>query len=220
MGGTDLDPGQDCRLNIRGVYADLGDPVPRGYVRALAGERNGSGPTGSGRMEVAHLVASSENPLTARVFVNRVWHSVFGSGIVETTDDFGHLGDKPSHPELLDYLADRFVGDGWSVKRLVRMLVMTETFQQSSHTNAQAREVDPTNRQLHHYPLRRLDAESIRDSILAVSGRLDPQLFGGLIDPYRAETKGNKKGSSGKWGGGDVVGTFRIPNPLPVRLSI
>jgi hypothetical protein len=190
---ADLDPGQDYRLNVRGVYADLGDPVPRGYVRALAGERTGSAPTGSGRMELAHLVASSENPLTARVFVNRVWHWVFGSGIVETTDDFGHLGDKPSHPELLDYLADRFVEEGWSVKRLVRTLLMTETFQQSSQTSAQAREVDPTNRLLHHYPLRRLDAESIRDSILAVSGRLDPQLFGGLIDPYRAETKGNTK---------------------------
>ncbi len=190
---ADLDPGQDSRLNVRGVYADLGDPVPRGYIRALADEGNASGPTGSGRMELARLVSSSENPLTARVFVNRAWHWVFGSGIVGTTDDFGHLGDKPSHPELLDCLADRFVEDGWSVKRLVRMLVMTETFQQSSQTVAHAREVDPTNRLLHHYPLRRLDAESIRDSILAVSGRLDPQLFGVLIDPYRAETKGNIK---------------------------
>lgn len=186
---ADLDPGRDYRLNVRGVYTDYGQRVPRGHIRVLAGQSDGSGPKGSGRLELARSIASSENPLTARVFVNRVWHWVFGSGIVRTPDDFGHLGDRPSHPELLDYLADRFVQEGWSVKSLVRTLVMTETFQQSNQASARAHEVDPVNRMLHHYPLRRLDAESIRDAMLAVSGRLDPQLLGGFVDPYRPKSK-------------------------------
>ncbi len=160
-GMADLDPGRDYRLNIRGVYEDLGEQVPRGYVEVIAGRREeGPRPAGSGRLELAEIIASPNNPLTARVFVNRVWHWVFGTGIVKTANDFGHLGDRPSHPELLDYLAGRFVEDGWSVKKLVRMLVMSETFQQSGRISAAAREADPRNRLLHHYPLRRLDARS------------------------------------------------------------
>ena len=186
---ADLDPGRDYRLNVRGVYTDYGERVPRGHIRVLAGQSRGSDPEGSGRLELAQLIASPENPLTARVFVNRVWHWVFGSGIVRTPDDFGHLGDRPSHPELLDYLADRFVQEGWSVKKLVRMLVKTEAFQQSNQASGRAGEVDPSNRMLNHYPLRRLDAEAIRDAMLAVSGRLDPQLLGGLVDPYRPKSK-------------------------------
>ena len=186
---ADLDPGRDYRLNVRGVYTDYGERVPRGHIRVLSGPSNGSDPKGSGRLDLAQLIASSENPLTARVFVNRVWHWVFGSGIVRTPDDFGHLGDRPSHPELLDYLADRFVQEGWSVKKLVRMLVMTQVFQQSNQASGRAREVDPTNRMLHHFPLRRLDAESIRDAMLVVSGRLDRQLLGGFVDPYRPKSK-------------------------------
>ena len=186
---ADLDPGRDYRLNVRGVYTDYGERVARGHIRVLSDQSSGSHPKGSGRLELAKLIASPENPLTARVFVNRVWHWVFGSGIVRTPDDFGHLGDRPSHPELLDYLADRFVQEGWSVKKLVRMLVQTEAFQQSNQASARAREVDPSNRMLNHYPLRRLDAESIRDAMLAVSGRLDPQLLGGLVDPYRPKSK-------------------------------
>lgn len=189
LGMADLDPGRDYRLNVRGVYTDYGERVPRGHIRVLSGRSNGSKPKGSGRLELARLIANPENPLTARVFVNRVWHWVFGSGIVRTPDDFGHLGDRPSHPELLDYLAGRFVREGWSVKKLVRMLVMTESFRQSNRTSARAGEVDPDNRLLHHYPVRRLDAESIRDAMLAVSGRLDPQLLGGLVDPYRPKSK-------------------------------
>ena len=186
-GMADLEPGRDYRLNIRGVYEDLGDPVPRGYVEVIAGRREETPrPERSGRLELAELIASPKNPLTARVFVNRVWHWVFGTGIVKTANDFGHLGDRPSHPELLDYLADRFVEDGWSVKKLVRMMVMSETFRQASRGSLAAREADPLNRLLHHYPLRRLDAEAIRDSLLAVSGRLDSRLFGPPINPYRS----------------------------------
>ena len=112
-GMADVDPGRDYRLNVRGVYEDLGERVPRGYVEVLAGEHSGA-PKNSGRLELANMVASGANPLTARVFVNRVWHWIFGTGIVATTDDFGHLGERPSHPELLDYLASEFVANGWS----------------------------------------------------------------------------------------------------------
>ncbi len=192
-GMADLEPGRDYRVNIRGDYADLGEQVPRGYVEVIAGRREeGPRPAGSGRLELAELIASPKNPLTARVFVNRVWHWVFGTGIVKTANDFGHLGDKPSHPELLDYLADRFVEEGWSVKKLVRMLVMSETFQQSGRMTAAARDADPLNRLLHHYPLRRLDAEAVRDSLLAVSGRLDRKLFGAPINPYRSNEDASK----------------------------
>ena len=192
-GMADLDPGRDYRVNVRGVYEDLGEHVPRGYVEVIAGPREDAPrPVGSGRLQLADLIASPENPLTARVFVNRVWNWVFGTGIVRTANDFGHLGDRPSHPELLDYLAGRFVEDGWSVKKLVRMLVMSETFQQSGWISPRAQELDPQNRLLHHYPLRRLDAEAIRDSLLAVSGRLGRRLFGPPINPYRSKEDATK----------------------------
>lgn len=197
-GMADLEAGRDRHLNIRGVYEDLGVVVPRGYLEVLS--KWGDEPShseGSGRLELARLIASPENPLTTRVFVNRVWHWVFGSGLVRTTDDFGHLGDRPSHPALLDYLASRFVEHDWSVKELVRMLVASETFQQSGRTTARAREVDPLNRLLHHYPLRRLDAETIRDSLLAVSGRLDRRLFGRPINPHRSNEDATKRLLSG-----------------------
>jgi hypothetical protein len=196
-GMVDVDPGRDYRLNVRGVYEDLGERVPRGYVEVLAGKRSGPTPTNSGRLELAQLVASPTNPLTARVFVNRVWSWVFGTGLVATTDDFGHLGEMPSHPELLDYLANQFTTEGWSVKKLVQSLVLSETFRQSGRISSKAHEVDPLDRLLSHYPLRRLEAESIRDSVLAVSSRLDPQLFGETIDPPRTKEDADKRLFSG-----------------------
>jgi len=195
-GMADLDPGRDYRLNVRGVYEDLGERVPRGYVEVLAGKRSGV-PKNSGRLELANRVASGANPLTARVFVNRVWHWIFGTGIVATTDDFGHLGEKPSHPELLDYLASEFVASEWSVKKLVRSLLLSQTFRQSGNISAKAHEADPLNRLLSHYALRRLEAESIRDSLLAVSSRLDRQLFGETIDPSRTKEQSNLRLFSG-----------------------
>ncbi len=192
-GLADLDDGNDYRLNNRGVYEDLADSVPRGYVEVLAGVREAGDAEGSGRLQLAERVADDGNPLTARVFANRVWHWVFGAGIVTTPDDFGHLGDQPSHPELLDYLAAEFVAQGWSTKKLVRALVMSEAFQQSNDVSARAGDVDPNNRLLHHYRPRRLDAESIRDSLLAVSGRLDQRLFGQPIDPHRANEDPEKR---------------------------
>jgi hypothetical protein len=196
-GLADLDSGNDYRLNERGVYEDLGDNVPRGYVEVLAGKRDGSNLNGSGRLDLAERVARPANPLTARVFVNRVWHWVFGAGLVTTPNDFGHLGDRPSHPELLDYLADWFIENGWSTKKLVRLLVTSQTFQQSNEVSARARDADPSNRLLHYYRPQRLDAESIRDSLLAVSGRLDQETFGRPINPYRSNEDPQKRLFSG-----------------------
>lgn len=197
MGMADLDPGYDVALNVRGIYDDLGDAVPRNHVMVLSDSHQGFKVGGSGRLELAEVVASPKNPLTARVFVNRVWHWLFGTGIVSTTDDFGHIGERPSHPELLDYLADRFVRSGWSVKQLVRTLALSETFQQSGRSSARGREVDPLNRLLHHFPLRRLEAESVRDAILAVSTRLDCRMYGEPINPPRAKEDPQKRLFSG-----------------------
>jgi hypothetical protein len=152
---------------------------------------------GSGRLELAESLLQTEHPLTSRVYVNRVWQWLFGTGIVDTPDDFGRLGGKPSHPELLDYLAREFMREGWSTKTLVRRLVLSQTFRQSGGVREAARESDPANRLLHHYPLRRLEAEAIRDSLLAVSGRLDPQLYGHPIMPSRSAVDGKKRLFSG-----------------------
>jgi hypothetical protein len=200
-GMADVDPGRDYRLNIRGVYEDLGERVPRGYVEVLARDSGGQVPTNSGRLEIAKSVASPDNPLTARVFVNRVWYWIFGTGIVQTTDDFGHLGEKPSQPELLDHLATEFMARGWSIKKLVQSLVLSETFRQSGESSAKAQEADPLNRLLSHYPLRRLEAESIRDSLLAVSTRLDRQLYGDTIEPVRVKEDATKRLFSGQLDG-------------------
>jgi hypothetical protein len=175
----------DYRLNLRGNVDDEGPAVPHGFLEVFSAS-HGVGPLPrSGRLELAEALASPRNPQTARVYVNRVWQWVFGTGLVSTSSDFGRLGDRPSHPELLDWLAIDFMHDGWSTKRLVRRLVLTETFRQGAHPSAAARAVDPDNRLLHHHPTRRLDAEAIRDSLLAVSGRLDPRLGGRPIRPHR-----------------------------------
>jgi hypothetical protein len=167
---------------LRGDFRKPGELTSRRYLDVLSAAPFANG---SGRLELAEQIASQRNPLTARVMVNRIWHHLFGTGIVRTVDDFGHVGEAPSHPELLDYLSRRFVEDGWSVKKLIRSIVMAEAFRQANRANPQAGEVDPQNRLLHHYPARRLEAEAIRDVILAASGRLDAKLFGPSVHPYR-----------------------------------
>jgi hypothetical protein len=233
-GVADFEKGFDVRLRIAGEAHRPGDFVPRGYLQILtsAAPTPSSPPQNSGRLELAAAIASAENPLTARVMVNRIWHHVFGSGLVRTTDDFGHLGELPSHPELLDHLADRFVAAGWSIKGLVRALVLTQSFRMASRVDAQAREVDPENRRLHHYPLRRLEGEAIRDAMLAVSGRLDQELFGHSIDPHRTEERPVRKLLSGPLDGRGrrsiytrftlteeppFLATFNLPDPKHPR---
>ena len=156
-GLADLDPGFDYPLNIRGDYNQLGDPVSRGAPRALTpGGNSEFNETGSGRLQLAEIVASPDHPLTARVYVNRTWHWLFGTGIVATPSDFGQLGQQPSHPHLLDWLTHRFIQEGWSTKQLIRMIVRSQTWQQSGQVSEEGLTVDPENRLLHHYPLRRL----------------------------------------------------------------
>jgi hypothetical protein len=125
--------------------------------------------------------------------VNRIWHHVFGRGIVASTDDFGRNGAAPSHPELLDYLATEFVREGWSTKAMVRRLLTTAAFQQASAADAGARAKDPANALLHHYPVRRLEAEAVRDTLLAVSGRLDGTMYGPSVQPHRGEPQDHRR---------------------------
>lgn len=176
----------DERIAVRGSYTTLAGAVPRGTIRFLGGPAPLDEPKASGRLEFARGIADERNPLTARVYVNRIWHHLFGAGIVRTVDDFGHLGDTPSHPELLDWLARRFMEDGWSTKAIIRRIVTSSAWRQSGLADPAAVTADPDNRLLHHMPLRRLEAEAIRDAILAVAGRLDPTLYGAPVDPYRA----------------------------------
>jgi hypothetical protein len=179
---------------VRGDCRRPAEPAKRRFLEVLSETRDGFAGTGSGRLELADRIASPKNPLTARVFVNRVWHHLFGSGLVRTVDDFGHVGDLPSHPELLDHLATQFVRDGWSLKRLTRSIVLTETFRQASRQDSPlARDVDPENRLLWHYPARRMEAEAIRDGILSASGRLDLTMFGPSIQPFRDDENADRR---------------------------
>jgi cytochrome c553 len=164
----------DCKINIRGEVNDLGDEVDRGFVRVLqfAGAPQVD-KSQSGRLQMAAWLTNRNNPLTARVLVNRVWFHLFGRGLVETIDNFGAMGEMPTHPELLDHLAIRFMDQKWSTKQLIREIVLSRTYQLSSAHNAANYESDPENKYLWRMSRRRLEAEAIRDSVLATSGRLN-----------------------------------------------
>lgn len=137
---------------------------------------------GSGRLELARAIATPENPLTARVFVNRVWLHHFGAGIVRTPGDFGVRTEQPTHHELLDYLAATFMENGWSTKKLHRLIVLSATYQQSGDASAKNLAADPENHFWHHVPRRRLDFESLRDTLLAVAGEIDLTIGGLPVD--------------------------------------
>ena len=164
---------QDCALRYRGDWKRAGPPVPRGAPSLFASLTFGPvNPRESGRLQLAAWITDPQNPLTARVAVNRVWAHLFGRGIVTTLDNFGTLGSEPTHPELLDYLAGEFVRDGWSVKRLIRRLVLTETFQAGLDERSPLAAADPENKLFGRRTYERLEAEAIRDAMLAVSGTL------------------------------------------------
>jgi hypothetical protein len=171
-------------IHDRGDHTQpTGEPIPRAVPAVL--ERVIAGPTfpadASGRLELARWIVDPENPLTARVIVNRLWTWHFGNGIVDTPSNFGVLGSNPSHPELLDFLARRFVRDGWSLKKFHRMVMTSATYRQASTANTPLPEIDSGNRLLSRFPRRRVEAEAIRDSVLAVSGALDPTMGGSLL---------------------------------------
>ena len=164
---------QDVPIHIRGSYTKLGPVVPRRLPRFFAGEDQPAITNGSGRLELAAWVASRGNPLTARVIVNRVWQWHFGEGLVRTPSNFGLLSEPPSHPELLDWLATRFMEDGWSLKKLHRRIMLSATYRQGSNVSRKVFDKDPENRLLGRFTPRRLEAEAIRDAILSVNGQLD-----------------------------------------------
>jgi hypothetical protein len=171
--------GVDERVFVRGSPKALGEPAPRRFLEALAGPTPLPIARGSGRLELARQMTDpAVNPLLPRVLVNRVWHHLFGRGIVASVDNFGVLGEAPTHPELLDYLASRFVAEGWSVKKLIRALVLSNTYQMASQAEPDADQADPQDLLLHRMRVRRLQGEAIRDAMLAVSGRLEEKLYG------------------------------------------
>lgn len=186
-GGTrgGLFPGiQDVPVHIRGSYTRLGPVVPRRLPGFFVGDDQSPIEKGSGRRELANWIASSDNPMTARVIVNRVWHWHFGAGLVRTPNNFGMLSEPPSHPELLDWLATTFVEDGWSLKKLHRRIMLSSTYRQGSRISDETFDKDPENRLLGRFNARRLEAEAIRDAILSVSGQLDRTAGGPAGDDF------------------------------------
>ena len=172
-GVRDAEKVADTQVRIRGEAERLGPTVPRGFLSALEVPGAPSvNPTQSGRLELAKWLTSPANPLTPRVIVNRAWYHLFGQGIVTTVDNFGVTGDRPSHPELLDHLASRFVEEGWSMKKLVRTLVLSRAYQLGSDAPDGHRLKDPSNRLVWRHTPRRMATEEIRDAILASNGRL------------------------------------------------
>jgi len=167
-------------LYLRGNHKLPGQEVPRRFLEAI--DPTSYETTQSGRRQLAEDLLREDNPLTRRVIINRIWHHLFGSGIVSSPDNFGRLGDLPTHPELLDYLATRFAENGWSIKDSIRFILTSQTWQMSSRASVKAREIDPDNRWLSHANVRRLEAEAIRDSLLAVSGVLQKNMYGAPVD--------------------------------------
>ncbi|HET6576665.1 MAG TPA: DUF1553 domain-containing protein, partial [Fimbriiglobus sp.] len=203
---------EDARVHVRGSVHNLGEPAPRGFLQvATTGPPLAIPPGQSGRKELADWIASNDNPLTARVFANRAWHWLFGAGLVRTVDNFGTTGERPTHPELLDHLATRFVADDWSVKKLVRAIVLSRTYRTRNAERGTRNEelsavprsafrvprsADPENRLFGRANRRRLDAECIRDAMLAVSGQLSPERGGRTFPATLAADYGYKQSST------------------------
>ena len=179
---------------IRGNPGRPGKQVPRRFLKVLTpGGEAKPFTDGSGRLEMARAIASPDNPLTARVMVNRIWHEHFGSGLVITPSDFGVRGELPSHPELLDYLARRFVEGGWSIKAIHRLILLSSTYQQKSDSRVEGAEADPRNRLVWHFERRRVDFEAMRDAVLAVAGQLDPAMGGRSVDLFAGKQKASNR---------------------------
>jgi hypothetical protein len=177
----DEDP-RDIPVHIRGSHKNLGTLAPRRPLQVLT--KTPPLCEGSGRLGLAQWTTTDAAPLLARVMVNRLWHHHFGRGLVATADNFGENGERPTHPELLDWLAARFVGSGWSVKAMHRLILNTEAYRQGSRADAAAARIDPQNRLLHHLPVRRLEGEVIRDALLAVAGSLNRKMYGPAVAPH------------------------------------
>jgi mono/diheme cytochrome c family protein len=214
-GGTPggLFPGiQDVPVHIRGSYARLGQVVPRRLPRFFAGDKQTPINHGSGRKELASWVASKDNPLTARVIVNRVWQGHFGHGLVRTPNNFGKLGEAPTHPELLDWLAAKLVEDGWSLKKLHRRIMLSATYRQSSRGSPSNSELDPENYWLTRFLPRRLEAEAIRDSVLSVTGQLDLMAGGPAGQDFNIRRR-SLYVQTARWSRSSFANLFDAANP-------
>lgn len=202
----------DQPLYVRGNHRKPADPVRRRFLEAI--DEAPYETKMSGRRELAESILHPDNPLTSRVIANRVWHYLFGKGIVATPDNFGQLGDEPSHPELLDYLANRVRERGWSLKDAIRFVITSETWQADSTATDKAIEHDPENRLLSHANVLRLDAESIRDSLLAVSGQLDDAMFGSGFGANSREKRRSVYVTSRRNSLDEFLKTFDSPTPF------
>ncbi|MBI2679436.1 MAG: PSD1 domain-containing protein [Candidatus Solibacter usitatus] len=186
----DVEQPKDIRVQIRGNPDNLGDEAPRRFLMILSDGEPKHFAKGSGRLELAEGIASASNPLTARVLVNRIWQGHFGQGIVRTPSNFGQLGERPTHPELLDYLAARFVENKWSIKSLHREMMLTAAYALSADRSEKNELADPENRLLWHFQRHRLDVEALRDSLLFAAGTLDSKTGGA---PARLTEETNDK---------------------------
>jgi hypothetical protein len=180
--------GLDEAVFKRGSPYKSGEPAPRRFLEAFAGAAPLSIARGSGRLELAQQMTDPAlNPLIGRVIVNRIWHHLFGRGLVPSVDNFGVLGEAPTDRELLDHLADRFVRDGWSIKKAIREMVLSQTYRMASRSTPEAEQSDPENRLWHRAFVRRLEGEAIRDAILSVSGRIDLKMGGPSVPVFLTE---------------------------------
>jgi hypothetical protein len=183
---------------IRGDYNSPGEPAPKAFPAIVAGEQQPLVKSVSGRLELANWIGSPGNPLTARVMVNRIWAHHFGKGLVSTASNFGRLGQQPTHPELLDWLAVKFRESGWSVKAMHRLIMSSRTYQMSSIAETEKNSADPRNRFLWKFPQRRLEAEIIRDIVLDAAGTLNEEMGGEPFFPSLPESVWRSFGK-GKW---------------------
>ena len=202
----------DIALHIRGSPTNLGEAVPRGFLTVLSEEGAEPYTEGSGRLPLAEAIAG--HPITARVIVNRVWRWHMGTGIVDTPSNFGLMGERPANPELLEYLTSRFVDGGMSIKQLHRDIMLSTTYQLASGRHARNEQVDEANRYYWRVDRRRLDAESIRDAILHVSGDLDPEVGGPSLS-LRDEENSRRTlyGEVSRFQVDEFLQTFDFPNP-------
>jgi hypothetical protein len=198
----------------RGQPDNRGDRVPRRFLQVLSHVDGGTPFTdGSGRLELARAIASPENPLTARVIVNRIWQHHFGTGLVPTPSDFGVRGEPPTHPELLDHLAAEFMADGWSIKRLQRRIMLSATWQQSSAVRDDAAGSDPENRLIWHMPRRRLEFEPLRDRMLMAAGTLDLSVGGRSVMIHQDATRRGLYAYMDREDVPGLLAAFDVPSP-------
>ena len=205
----------DSPVFIRGDAGNKGPVVPRHFLEILAGTSRPAFTNGSGRLDLAWAIVSKSNPMTPRVMINRIWLHHFGEGFVPTPDDLGTMSELPSHPELLDYLASRFIEEGWSIKKMHRLIMLSSVYQESSANNPRFAQIDPNNRLLWRSNIRRLEFEALRDSLLAIGGDLDLTMYGRPVDiekePY--STRRTLYGRVDRSDVADVLINFDFANP-------